>query len=178
MLSDGAVLTPARPTLHALHPLALLPAYRCAALQVDGDKMSKSLGNFIILTDAVARWGADATRFALADAGDGLDDANFERETADNAILRLTTEDEYVRETLAAKAKVSTAAVAAPAAAAAAAVDSKSGAGPATVCERDSARTPRISVAQLLHSISCFLPLPPPLCRASCAPARLRTPTA
>lgn len=71
---------------------------------VDGEKMSKSLGNFIILKDAVARWGADATRFALADAGDGLDDANFERETADSAILRLTTEEEYLRETLAAGA--------------------------------------------------------------------------
>ena len=32
--------------------------------------MSKSVGNFIILTDAIARWGADATRFALADAGE------------------------------------------------------------------------------------------------------------
>jgi len=71
---------------------------------VDGEKMSKSLGNFIVLKDAVARWGADATRFALADAGDGLDDANFERETADNAILRLTTEEEYLKDMLAAGA--------------------------------------------------------------------------
>jgi hypothetical protein len=60
--------------------------------------MSKSLGNFIILEDAIARWGADATRFALADAGDGLEDANFERETADNAILRLTPEQEWAAE--------------------------------------------------------------------------------
>jgi leucyl-tRNA synthetase len=68
---------------------------------VDGDKMSKSKGNFIMLHEAVARWSADATRFALADAGDGLDDANFERDKADNAILRLTTEEEYVKEVLA-----------------------------------------------------------------------------
>lgn len=62
--------------------------------------MSKSVGNFIILEDAIGRWGADATRFALADAGDGLEDANFERETADNAILRLTTEQEWAAETI------------------------------------------------------------------------------
>lgn len=76
-------------------------------VQVDGAKMSKSLGNFIILTDAIERWGADATRFALADAGDGLDDANFERETADNAILRLTTEEEYIKTSLEQVAAVS-----------------------------------------------------------------------
>ena len=74
-------------------------------VQVDGEKMSKSLGNFIILEEAVARWGADATRLALADAGDGLDDANFERESADAAILRLTTEEDYIKETVAAGAR-------------------------------------------------------------------------
>ena len=42
----------------------------------------------------------------LCCAGDGLDDANFERETADNAILRLTTEEEYVKECLAAAEQV------------------------------------------------------------------------
>jgi leucyl-tRNA synthetase len=71
---------------------------------VDGEKMSKSLGNFKTLTEAVARWSADGTRFALADAGDGLDDANFESATADNAILRLTTEEEWAADTLAAAA--------------------------------------------------------------------------
>ena len=62
---------------------------------VDGDKMSKSKGNFILLHEAIARWSSDATRFALADSGDSLEDANFERETADNAVLRLTTEEDY-----------------------------------------------------------------------------------
>ena len=70
-------------------------------VQVDGAKMSKSVGNFIILEEAIARWGADATRLALADAGDGLDDANFERDTADAAILRLTTEEEWSKEVIA-----------------------------------------------------------------------------
>ena len=68
---------------------------------VDGEKMSKSKGNFLMLHEAVARWSADATRFALADAGDSLEDANFERDRADNAILRLTTEEDYCAEALA-----------------------------------------------------------------------------
>jgi leucyl-tRNA synthetase len=70
---------------------------------VDGEKMSKSKGNFIMLHEAVSRWGADATRFALADAGDSLEDANFESTTADSAILRLTTEEEWFREIYAAQ---------------------------------------------------------------------------
>ena len=63
-----------------------------------GQKMSKSKGNFIMLHEAISRWGADATRFALADAGDSLEDANFESSTADTAILRLTTEEEWFGE--------------------------------------------------------------------------------
>ena len=33
---------------------------------------------------------ADAMRLALADAGDGMEDANFVHDTADKGILRLT----------------------------------------------------------------------------------------
>lgn len=33
---------------------------------------------------------ADAMRLALADAGDGMEDANFVEDTADKGILRLT----------------------------------------------------------------------------------------
>ena len=61
---------------------------------VDSLKMSKSLGNFITLEQAIERWTPDGARFALADAGDSLDDANFDTATADNAILRLFTEEE------------------------------------------------------------------------------------
>jgi len=50
----------------------------------------------------VERWGADATRFTIADSGDGLDDANFERPKADAAILRLTTEAAFIVENVAA----------------------------------------------------------------------------
>jgi leucyl-tRNA synthetase len=53
--------------------------------------MSKSTGNFLTLQDVIARYGADPTRMALASAGDTMDDANFERSNADNAILKLST---------------------------------------------------------------------------------------
>jgi hypothetical protein len=51
-----------------------------------------------MLHEAIARWSADAVRLALADAGDTMEDANFESSTADAAILRLTTEEEHVKE--------------------------------------------------------------------------------
>jgi leucyl-tRNA synthetase len=41
-------------------------------------------------------YGADATRFALADAGDALEDANFVPTTANAAILRLHTQLEFI----------------------------------------------------------------------------------
>lgn len=47
-------------------------------------------------------YGADAVRIALADAGDGLDDANFEEATANAAVLRLTRELAWASETVAA----------------------------------------------------------------------------
>lgn len=70
-------------------------------VQVDAEKMSKSKGNFLTMQDTIEKFSADATRFACADAGDSLDDANFSRETADNSILSLINEDTWIAETLA-----------------------------------------------------------------------------
>lgn len=67
---------------------------------VDNEKMAKSKGNFISLGDAIATYGADATRLACADAGDSMDDANFVRETAAGFILKLTTLLDQAKETL------------------------------------------------------------------------------
>ena len=58
-------------------------------LMLNGEKMSKSTGNFLTLADAVQKFGADATRIALADAGDGIEDANFEETVANSNILRM-----------------------------------------------------------------------------------------
>ncbi|KAH9830233.1 leucyl-tRNA synthetase like protein [Teratosphaeria destructans] len=58
-------------------------------LMLNGEKMSKSTGNFLTLADATAKFGADATRIAMADAGDGIEDANFEETVANSNILRM-----------------------------------------------------------------------------------------
>lgn len=50
---------------------------------------------------AIQEYGADAMRWALADAGDTMDDANFETTTANAAILRLTKELAWIEECLA-----------------------------------------------------------------------------
>jgi leucyl-tRNA synthetase len=60
-------------------------------LMLNGEKMSKSKGNFLTLRQAVDKFGADATRLSLADAGDGLEDANFDEKTANANILRVHT---------------------------------------------------------------------------------------
>ena len=53
--------------------------------------MSKSTGNSLTLREAVDKFGADATRIALADAGDGIEDANFDEKNANAGVLRLHT---------------------------------------------------------------------------------------
>ncbi|KAF2639110.1 leucyl-tRNA synthetase [Massarina eburnea CBS 473.64] len=58
-------------------------------LMLNGEKMSKSTGNFLTIQGAVSKFGADATRIALADAGDGIEDANFEETVANANILKL-----------------------------------------------------------------------------------------
>ncbi|KAI9501613.1 leucyl-tRNA synthetase [Coemansia spiralis] len=65
-------------------------------LLLNGEKMSKSTGNTLSLGDSCKLYGADATRIALADAGDGIDDANFEMTTADAAIRSLYTLMEWI----------------------------------------------------------------------------------
>ncbi|KAG6334276.1 hypothetical protein ID866_4816 [Astraeus odoratus] len=60
-------------------------------LMINGQKMSKSKGNSLTLRDGVEKFGADAMRLTLADAGDGVEDANFDEKTANANILRLYT---------------------------------------------------------------------------------------
>lgn len=72
--------------------------YTNGHLMINGDKMSKSTGNFMTIRDACQEYGADATRLALADAGDTLLDANFAADTANACILRLTKEQVWIQE--------------------------------------------------------------------------------
>lgn len=75
-------------------------------LLLNGDKMSKSTGNFLTMKESVLKFGADATRLSLADAGDSLEDANFEEATANAMILRLFTLKEWVEEQVAKKSEL------------------------------------------------------------------------
>ncbi|KAF8556757.1 leucyl-tRNA synthetase [Imleria badia] len=60
-------------------------------LMLNGSKMSKSKGNSLTLREGIEKFGADAMRLTLADAGDGVEDANFDEKTANANILRLHT---------------------------------------------------------------------------------------
>ncbi|XP_059273823.1 leucine--tRNA ligase, cytoplasmic [Mustela nigripes] len=70
-------------------------------LLLNSEKMSKSTGNFLTLTQAIDKFSADGMRLALADAGDTVEDANFVEAMADAGILRLYTWLEWVKEMLA-----------------------------------------------------------------------------
>jgi leucyl-tRNA synthetase len=67
---------------------------------LNGEKMSKSTGNFMTLREAVDKYGADVTRMTLAQAGSRSDDANFTDENTDASTLNLFTEGEYFREVI------------------------------------------------------------------------------
>ncbi|XP_069996006.1 leucine--tRNA ligase, cytoplasmic [Penaeus vannamei] len=72
-------------------------------LLLNSEKMSKSTGNFLTLTDALDRYGADGMRLALANSGDSVEDANFETQVADSGVLRLWTFVELSKELMAEK---------------------------------------------------------------------------
>jgi len=57
---------------------------------VDGQKMSKSLGNFILLRDIPPKYGVDPARLTILSGGEGLDDPNWESEFAKSIGSRLS----------------------------------------------------------------------------------------
>ncbi|GMM33715.1 leucine--tRNA ligase [Saccharomycopsis crataegensis] len=67
-------------------------------LLLNNAKMSKSTGNFYTLQQIVDKYGADASRIALADSGDSIEDANFDEQNASAAILRLFTLKEWAED--------------------------------------------------------------------------------
>ncbi|CAI4231157.1 unnamed protein product [Auanema sp. JU1783] len=67
-------------------------------LLINNEKMSKSTGNFLTLSEGIDRFSADGMRLSLADAGDGVEDANFVFSMADAAVLRLFNLIEWVKE--------------------------------------------------------------------------------
>lgn len=65
---------------------------------VNKEKMSKSKGNFKTLDEMVKTYSADATRLGLATAGDNIEDANLELEEADQAILKLSNIENWLKD--------------------------------------------------------------------------------
>ncbi|RWS26990.1 leucine--tRNA ligase: cytoplasmic-like protein, partial [Leptotrombidium deliense] len=70
-------------------------------LLLNNEKMSKSTGNFLTLEEAINKYSADGCRFALADAGDGIEDANFLEKQADIGVLKLNNFYEWSKEMIA-----------------------------------------------------------------------------
>ncbi len=64
---------------------------------VDGEKMSKSKGNFFTLNELNAKYGADVVRFTLCNAGEGLDDPNWELSFAETAGKKLNNWLKFVK---------------------------------------------------------------------------------
>jgi len=58
-------------------------------VSIGGAKMSKSRGGAIYLRSAVGEFGADPVRFAVANAGDGLDDPSIDTDVAGSAVDRI-----------------------------------------------------------------------------------------
>lgn len=67
---------------------------------LNNEKMSKSTGNFLTLDAAIKKFGADATRIALADGGDSVEDANFEETVANANILKLFELRKWIEEVI------------------------------------------------------------------------------
>ncbi|TFK47205.1 leucyl-tRNA synthetase [Heliocybe sulcata] len=96
--SSGKDLIPNNLTFALYNHCAIFPEDKWPAsmrvnghLMLNGQKMSKSKGNTLTLRESMEKFGADASRLALADAGDGMEDANFDEKNANANILRLHT---------------------------------------------------------------------------------------
>ena len=67
-------------------------------LTIEGNKMSKSKGNFITLKAAVNQHGADATRLTLALAAQDMDDPDWREENAGSMDAKLRSLHSFVNE--------------------------------------------------------------------------------
>ena len=62
------------------------------------EKVSHYPSHPLSIEKSIERYGADATRIILADAGDSLEDAYFSSSAADNAVLKLWQLELWIRE--------------------------------------------------------------------------------
>jgi len=69
-------------------------------LTIEGEKMSKSKGNFITLKGAVNQYGADVTRLTLVLAGQDMDDPDWREENVRGVDAKLKSLCSFVNEVL------------------------------------------------------------------------------
>ncbi len=67
-------------------------------LTIEGQKMSKSKGNFLTLKDAVNRFGADVVRLTLALAAEEMDDPDWREENARSVDARLKSLHAFIKQ--------------------------------------------------------------------------------
>ena len=107
MRISGKDLIPNHLVFYIYHHTALFPEEHWPRgigvngwVLLEGNRMSKSLGVFILLREALDWWGADATRWAevMGGADASLDDANFEPRQADAAVIEINNWLRFIRE--------------------------------------------------------------------------------
>ncbi|MBI2523297.1 leucine--tRNA ligase [Candidatus Woesearchaeota archaeon] len=67
-------------------------------IMVNNEKMSKSKGNFFTMRELYEKHGADIVRLAAANAGEGVDDANYEMEFLEVAKKKLIELHDFIKE--------------------------------------------------------------------------------
>lgn len=85
--------------------VALFPKKYCprafvinGRIMVNNEKMSKSKGNFFTMRELYEKHGADIVRLAAANAGEGVDDANYDMEFLETAKKKLTELHDFIKE--------------------------------------------------------------------------------
>lgn len=104
--SSGKDLIQNHMTFSIFHHVAIFPKKNWPSgmavnghILLDGEKMSKSKGNFITFRDAIGRFGLDSSRFAMAFASDvTISDANFDSKLADTLNSRFISMIEFAKE--------------------------------------------------------------------------------
>lgn len=66
--------------------------YANGHIMVNGEKMSKSMGNFITLDEAINKYGTNVIRLIISTAGDDSNDGNFNEAEVGNAVLSMYAE--------------------------------------------------------------------------------------
>ena len=107
MRNSAKELIPNHLTFFAFHHAALFPEKHWprgfsvnGMIQVEGQKMSKTKGNFVTWRAALEKYGADAFRLALALTADGMDDADWRDRNAEDARLKVESLVSFVKKSL------------------------------------------------------------------------------